>query len=370
MQFTTPVGRLVYGSVWEGSDTDSKGQKRVIKTGPNAGKPAISFSFGVAFPKLLPDGRPNEEFNKFYREVIETCRAGYPQFYAGPIDPFTGKPGCIRPGGMALKIKDGDGIDANGKQNNTKEGWAGHWVVAFSGQFQPRVFDINIGLDPMNQLQDKSSVLPGDYVAVSGTCEPNTGSDTPGVYMNGNMVCKIGGGPRIVSGPKASDAFANVMGGTLPPGCVPGAAPSMPTPLPPGGAVPPAPGAPSVHAGAVTVPNTTGIVAPVAHDPRAKAIADGWIPHPQAAGYMYKGNDVKTDAEVLAMYPAPVPTVPTPPAVPMPPVPPAPPAVPTPPVVTGPTLTPAAMAAGFTTYQAAIAAGWNDEMLRGSGYLA
>lgn len=39
-----------------------------------------------------------------------------------------------------------------------------------------------------------------------------------------------------------------------------------------------------------------------AADPMAAALADGWAKHPTADGYHYKGQDVKTDAEVAAMY--------------------------------------------------------------------
>src|SRR5579864_944529 len=123
--FTSPVGRMVYGSVWEGRSTDKNGQPKVIKNGPNAGKPLTTWSFGVAVPKVLANGMPNTTMDDFRRNVIEVARAGYPQHFAGPIDPFTGKPGCTHPR-MAFKISDGDGVDGDGKPNNQKEGWAGH----------------------------------------------------------------------------------------------------------------------------------------------------------------------------------------------------------------------------------------------------
>ena len=349
VQFTSPVGRIVFGSVWDGSTTDSKGQPRVIKSGPNKGQPATQWSFGVAFPKVLANSAPNAEFNTFRAMILDAGRAGYPQFFNGPIDPLTGKPGITQGVVFATKIKDGDGFDTKGQDNKLKEGWAGHWVVVFSSQYAPRNFDLQIGLDPTQQLQDKTRVLPGDYVAVCGTVDANVGAETPGVYVNANMVCLVGGGPRIVSGPKASEAFKGVTAGALPPGCVPGANPASvgAAPLPPATGVPTPPTPPTP---------------PVAHDPIAKATADGWIVHPQAPGYRYKGQDVKTDAEVAALYPAPAPVPPTPPVAPVPP---------TPPVasVAGPQLTPAALAAGFTSYQQAIGNGWDDTMLRQNGYL-
>jgi hypothetical protein len=41
---------------------------------------------------------------------------------------------------------------------------------------------------------------------------------------------------------------------------------------------------------------------PVKVDPLDAAHVDGWVPHPDAPGYHYKGQDVKTDAEVVALY--------------------------------------------------------------------
>ena len=362
MQFTSPVGRMVFGSVWEGSTTDSDGKQRVVKSGPNAGKPATVWSWGVAFPKVMANGGGNLEYNELYKLIHAAGRAGYPQFYNGPVDPITGVSGLTPGVTFATKIKDGDGFDTKGKPNNQKEGWAGNWVVVFSSQFAPRVFDINVGLDPTQQLQDKTRVLPGDYVAINGTVEANVGAQTPGVYVNGNMVCFVGGGPRIVSGPKADEAFKGVMAGALPPGCVPGASPAnMVTPVPNAGGVPTVPGVPSVHAGAGMVPNATVSVppaVPVPHDANAKALADGWVVHPTSPTHMYKGSDVKVVAEVLALYPAPV-AVPTVPAVP---------AVPVVPAV--PQLSPAALVAGFTSYAQATANGWTDALLRQHGYLA
>jgi hypothetical protein len=360
--FTTIVGRIVYGSVWERrKKTDKKGNAVLVKSGPNAGQQRESCDFGVAYPKVLANGAPNTPFLEWYKSVIDEARAGYPQFFTGPIDAFTGKPGNTHPR-MSFKISDGDGVDGEGRPNNQKEGWAGHYVVHFSSNNPPRVFDINIGLDATQQLQDSSRVMPGDYVAVQGTCDANVGSETPGVYMNHQMVCFVGNGPRIVTGPKASDAFAGVMAGQMPPGCVPGATPATV--------------APAVSSPVVPAPVVPGVptppVAPVAHDPVTKATADGWVVHPSSPTHMYKGQQVLLIAEVAALYPAPV-AAPTPPTVPAAPVPPVAPGIPAPPVApVAPTkqLTPAAMAAGFTTYEAAIANHWTDDMLRAQGFLA
>ena len=49
--FTTPVGRLVMGSLYDGQDTDAEGRPLVYKTGPDAGKPRKNFFFGIAIQK-------------------------------------------------------------------------------------------------------------------------------------------------------------------------------------------------------------------------------------------------------------------------------------------------------------------------------
>ena len=54
-------------------------------------------------------------------------------------------------------------------------------------------------------------------------------------------------------------------------------------------------------------PVATVVAATVATSGLAAAVADGWVPHPGAPGYHYKGQDVKADTEVAALYPAPAP---------------------------------------------------------------
>lgn len=117
------------------------------------------------------------------------------------------------------------------------------------------------------------------------------------------------------------DAGAAAFGAGAAPGAQPwatgaaaevaGAPPAAATTPPPPAAAPVAPEAPAAPA--------------PAHDPLAAAVADGWIKHPSAAGYHYKGQEVKTDADVAAMYPAPAaaPAAPAAPEVPAAPAAPA-----------------------------------------------
>lgn len=64
------------------------------------------------------------------------------------------------------------------------------------------------------------------------------------------------------------------------------------------------------------------------HNPLTAAEADGWVKHPDAPDYHYKGADVKLSTEVAALYPAPA-AIAAPAAPPAPPAAPAAPAAPT-----------------------------------------
>lgn len=63
-----------------------------------------------------------------------------------------------------------------------------------------------------------------------------------------------------------------------------------------------------------------------AHDPLTAAMADGWAVHPANPAYYFKGNEVVATDDVIAKYPAPAAAAPapTPPAPPAPPAAPAP----------------------------------------------
>lgn len=115
-----------------------------------------------------------------------------------------------------------------------------------------------------------------------------------------------------------------------------GGAPGAAAPAAP--AAPGAPAAPSAPAAPPAAPPAPPAAA--AHDPMAAAVADGWAVHPSAPGYHWKGDQVKTDAEVAAMYPAPAAAPAAPPAPPAAPSAPAAPAAPAAPPAAGGTAAP------------------------------
>jgi hypothetical protein len=51
VNITSPVGRIVMGSLYDPSTTDAEGKPLVVKTGPNAGQARVNYFFALAIPK-------------------------------------------------------------------------------------------------------------------------------------------------------------------------------------------------------------------------------------------------------------------------------------------------------------------------------
>lgn len=195
MEFLSPVGRLVQGSVLEAQTKDNKGAPLTIKTGPNAGQPTQRYFIAVAFAKTAA-GAGGAWWNEgeFFTNIYNTARQGYPQHF--------GPQGESKHPRMAFKVMDGDGLDNDGNSNANKEGFAGHWIVKFSSTYAPKVW-MNGGY-----VTDINAIKRGHFVRIIGTIAPNIGSDVPGVYINHNGVEFIAYGHEIVSGPNVGAAFA------------------------------------------------------------------------------------------------------------------------------------------------------------------
>lgn len=311
VNFTTPVMRYVQGDVFVAQEKDAQGNPLVVKTGPNAGQPAPRFFAAGAIPKNDPAWPAFEQILK------QVAAASFPHLFPqGPNGP------CVNPN-FSYKIVDGDGVDQNGKPNNQKEGFAGHWVLRFSTSFKPGVYPKG-QYDQMHQIQDKNLFRRGYYFRIAGTASGNDNAQRPGIYLNMNLIEHCGYGPEIVSGPSAQDAF--------------GSAPAV---LPPGASATPLAGtAPAAVAPqAMPAPMQPSAPTPTAY-PTSPA------PQPYT-GYMQPQTAV----------PAPTPAPMAPPPAPAPMAPPAAPAR----VMT-------AKAAG-APYESFVAQGWNDDMLRQHGYM-
>jgi hypothetical protein len=197
IDFTTPVGRIVWGSpsYVQPVKDDNTGQTKLDSTG----QPRKKWSFGIAFPK--------HEFDQKVRPYLQQAAA---LLFPQGIPPT-----------FSWKITDGDTVDKNGVPYGAREGYAGHYVLACSTELSaPPCWKQNPAGGHM-QL-DAKEINTGDYVVVGIGAAPNKPTNPthkPGLYINPRSVLFIGYGQKIVSrnAPDPTQMFGNQQY-ALPPG--------------------------------------------------------------------------------------------------------------------------------------------------------
>lgn len=296
----TGLGRIVQGDLETLSNLDQKGNVKVVKSGPNLGKPAAPENyFAVAFPKLVPNplaagqliANPDWARVKAYLNMVG--KAGWPTFFpAGAVE-------CVNPN-FSFKITDGDGYDKSGVHNATKEGFAGCWILKFSTQFLPKRF-YQGRYQPQDQITEPGAIKRGDHVRVIFTSEANKSTESPGVYVRPSSVelCHVGTAivSANVSGPDAAAGFGGGPAATYVP------ADAQPVVVP----VQTTPAAAAFDQQTQQPANYNGYIPPVVPTeapavPVAPATwpPEGWAQHPQNPAYWYKGQECITEAELRA----------------------------------------------------------------------
>ncbi len=283
VNFTSPVGRLIGGSLYEGRTTDYDGNPLVYKNGANKGMPRVDFSFGVAFPKT--PGATHFSQEPFLKTFYDVGCAGYPN-------------GETQRGDFSWKITDGDSAIPNkkGRKPCDQEGHKGNWVVWFSGSQPPRIYDAK----GTTQIVEPGAVKCGYFVQVFGNVTDNAPSATPGIYVNHTYVALSAYGEEIVVGPDVSAAGFGV-GVALPAGAstVPVAAFSAP----PANMVPAAPGMVMPAAAPIAPPPLPAAPPPVPVVPNPAILA---VPQkvmlPAANGATYEAYIAAgwTDAQMIS----------------------------------------------------------------------
>lgn len=281
LQVTTPVGRLVSGSLYRPVTTDYEGNPREVKNGPNKGQPLSTMDFGVAFPKTPGVTHwANEPALDDKGQVLPT---------AGLVNGTVGQqswlaaiwalghaefPAHAQRPDFSWKVLDGDDTMPNkkGNKNCDKEGWPGHWVVMFSSTQGPKIVDYLNAKGA--ELTDDDAVKRGYFVQVMCEFVSNAPAPSPGLYANHQAVALIAYGPVMRGGDVDVSKAGFGVGVTLPAGAstVPPAATGA-TPPPPAAAAAPAPAAntpppPVAQAAPAPAPQPPTPPAPVqpAHD--------------------------------------------------------------------------------------------------------
>lgn len=218
---TSPVGRLVSGSVSEGHvRTDNQNQPKLGKDG----QPLMEYYLGVAIPK---GGESNWWETPWGQKIMEVGFAAFPQ-------------GQAQQANFAWKIVDGDSTVPNkaNKIPNQQPGYAGHWILNLSNGYAPACYNAN-----GSQAIDPKDIYRGSYVQVFFSVKGNGSFQSPGVYLNPSMVALAGHGELIQSGPDVTQAGFG-QDAQLPPGAsatplAQNFANNVPQSAPGGAAVPP-----------------------------------------------------------------------------------------------------------------------------------
>lgn len=189
LNITSPVGRIVMGSLYDPMTTDAEGKPLVIKTGPNAGQPRVNYFIALAIPK---GAERHWGETPWGAQIWQTGHTAFPGIAASPS--------------FAWKIEDGDSQIPNkkGRKPCDNEGWKGNWIVKLSGGFAPKIYQQE-GAGYV-QITQKDFVKPGYFVEVAFTVEGNGSSQTAGVYLNHSMVCFRAYGQEINFGPNVNEA--------------------------------------------------------------------------------------------------------------------------------------------------------------------
>lgn len=239
-RFMFPVGRYVGGSLYKQRAVTERDGK-TPKIGKD-GQPRKNWSFALAIRKTGPDWKLTD----WGRRIVAVGVGGYPN-------------GETNAPAFAWKITDGDSTIPNkkGKKPCAHEGWPGHWVLWFSSEAQaPRLTDrLGTREGTLTYSDNVERIKPGHMIEVYGFIKDNAPSESPGVYLNYDIVAHNDDTTPVITLAEETDSTTLGFGGGAAPAPAPAAAPVAPPAAPPAAptvvtpnpgmlAPPPAPGAP------------------------------------------------------------------------------------------------------------------------------
>jgi len=171
-EFTTPVGRIVWGHPMESQPKTNRESKQPLLD--KNGKPRHAYAFGVAYP----------------REVFEKNIKPWLDYEASLVYPNG------VPRDFAWKYVDGDrDMDKDNKPYSQREGYAGHYVLGFSTEaYCPEVVKNENGSYRKLEAQE---IECGYYVAVRTKVAFNQSQQSPGLYINPVLIDLAGYGKVI-----------------------------------------------------------------------------------------------------------------------------------------------------------------------------
>lgn len=196
MNILLPVGRMVWGNL-----TEAVARKDYFTKQPKLdkdGKQVMSWELGVAIPK---GSESDWKQTGWGQKIVEVATGAFPQ-------------GQHMSPSFAWKIVDGDSQIPNkaGTILAKKEGFAGHWVLNCGTMLAPKL----VNRDGTAPILDRSIVRAGHYIQVLLMVKGNDSQQTPGMYLNAQIVAHSAIGKEIVQ--ESVDASKVGFGGDLPVG--------------------------------------------------------------------------------------------------------------------------------------------------------
>ncbi len=185
--FESPIGRIVMGHCF---NPQPMTEQRLIRTGPNAGKPRTIYFIGVAINKDNPGCK------ELIKEIKQVAMSSFPKLFD--------ENGKCRKDDFSFKIIDGDSDKPNqdGKIPKDRPGFPGCYVFRFTTGFQPKVIN-----NTKSEITDVNAIKRGYYVRVAGTIKSNEQNMRPGIYLNHHCIQLMGYGEEIVGNDNLDKIF-------------------------------------------------------------------------------------------------------------------------------------------------------------------
>lgn len=228
-QMVTPVGRIVGGSFDQPRLKDQDNKDLAYKDGSLAAE----YSVMLAIPK-----GQEQHWNQttWGAQIWNIGDAGYPGGFVNRSD-------------FSWKIQDGDNAipNKNGKKNCDREGYPGHWIIAASrrcprDRLAPPQY-VDIRTNPSNPSAIPADAIKHGYyvqlcISVSDNTSNGKSAQTPGVYVNLEIVALAAFGQPIVIGTEIDASQVGFGGAPLPAGAMAAPPAGLQAPnLPPAAAV-------------------------------------------------------------------------------------------------------------------------------------
>jgi len=199
--FVTPVARLIHGHPMKQNPKVNKKTKQPVLD--KTGQQVKEIYIGIAIPKAGEASWKDTEWGKQIVMAALDAEHGYAEAMTRRDD-------------FSWKIVDGDSDIPNKEGNipNHDEYKRGHWVLHLNTRIPYNCYHVG-KYSPLDAIQDVNTIKLGDYVRVNIVAKGNKPSETPGVYLNPNLLELNRPGELIVREGSGPDA-ASVFGGTAP----------------------------------------------------------------------------------------------------------------------------------------------------------